>query len=165
VNLLRGLAGHLLDVYSPGGRDHDYRFLALPVDDDPDVGLGGDILAFGHQNLLDRKPLDLHTQNLRGHLESLIRVVRLLDAAGLASSSHVYLSFHHDRLADPGGNLFGLVRGGGHLPGRKREVVPGEYLFGLIFVYLHLDSFLYLSPHPPLHFVERGTQGVRLLRC
>ncbi len=64
-------------------------------------------------------------------------VVGQLDAAGLATPTHLHLRLHHHRIADPVGDGDGVVHGGGGIAGRHGDPVAREELLALVLVEIH----------------------------
>src|SRR3546814_16601572 len=64
------------------------------------VVLRGDVGGELDPHRLDRVALDVHAEDVRGVGAGLFGVVGELDAAGLATTSHLHLGLHDHRVAD-----------------------------------------------------------------
>ena len=62
------------------------------------------------------------------------------DAPTLPAATRVNLRFNHDAPADLFRSRLSFSDAERHLPARHRDVVPGQYGLGLIFVYFHFET-------------------------
>ena len=107
-----------------------------------------DLHRFGHEDLPDRQPLDVHAQDPARDFEGFIGRRGQLDATRLASSAHVYLGLDHHPRAQFLRDTPGVFGRPGHLLPRDRHPVPGEEALRLEFVYVQF-LLLCFSTMPP----------------
>ena len=148
VEAAKAIGGDLLDIHAAfGGGDEGDR-LGAAVDQHRQVQLLVDVGTFGDQHGVDRK---LHAGGLvgrhpgaehrRGVLLHFIKVLRQLDAAGLAAAAGVDLRLDHPQVArDVLGGCDGFFRSARHAPGRYGNAVVGKELLCLVFVKIHASS-------------------------
>ena len=133
-DLFRRLRGDLFDLHAALAACHDRNLAGVAVQNSPQVDFGANVGGFVHQHLLHRQPLDVHAENLAGHLLGLIRCLRQLDAAGLAPSAHQHLALDDDRLADLFSDHLRLGRRGRDIAFGDGHAILGENPFRLVFV-------------------------------
>ena len=139
---LRTLRRDLLDLDAALRREHQQRPLGAAVEGDREV-----VLTLDLGGLLDPEPPhdvagDVEPEDVTGELLRLVRVLRELDAAGLAAPAGQHL-----RLDDDGASE--LLGGGASLGGRQRDAalgdgdaVAGEQFLALVLVEVHAVRFL-----------------------
>ena len=148
MDLLRRVAGDFLDIDASRSADHEHRPPGLPVEDDPHVGFVADLHRFGHEDLPDRQPLDVHAQDPARDLEGLVGRRGQFHAARLAPPAGVHLGLDHHPRAQFLRDAPGFFGRPGHLFRRDRHPVPGEDALRLEFVYVQLP-LLCFSTMPP----------------
>jgi len=129
--------GHLLDLHATlDGRDAQ----VLPV---RAVEQEGEVVLLlrrgrrGDQDAVDREPLDLHAEDVRGVLVGLVSGLGDLDAARLAAATGLDLRLDDGHAADLLGGGLRLVGGLDDDTESRRDAVLGEELLRLVLHQIH----------------------------
>ena len=115
---------------------------ARAVEDEAEVVLVRDVGGRRHEHGLDRRALDVETDDLAGPLLRLLRRGGELHAAGLAAAADQDLGLDHDRAADALGGGAGLLGRRGRLALEERHAVAREDLLAPILLELHAGLLL-----------------------
>src|SRR5712692_3214246 len=149
MNLFRRLGGHFLDVYAPGGTDHQDGPLRGAIHDDPDVALRCDLCCRRDEDLLHGETLDRHAEDRGRRRLGGVGAVRQLHAARFPAAAGMHLCLDNDLAAEALGDRACLRRRGGDLAGRYRNAVPSQNVPRLILVQIHACSFAIVVPASP----------------
>src|SRR6266705_1342033 len=136
--------GDLLDVHAAGLGRHDHVGRAGPVERDREIELPRDGRGLLHEHRADLDPARRRLRALEAHAEDLargalgaLRVVRHLDAAGLAAAAGVHLGLHDDPAAQARGGRLRVGGRRGDLAARNGHAELAQEGFGLVFVDFH----------------------------
>ena len=132
-NLFRSFGGHFLNIHPAGFTGHNHYLGGLPIRNNAQVKLLGDVQALLHQNFFYRPALgtglmghQVHADNLSGDAFNLLLGLGKLYPPAFTATAGVDLGFYHDRIATQRfGNGYGFVGGKGHTS-------PGDGYFILL---------------------------------
>ena len=131
-DLFGGDTGDLFDLDAAFRRSHHHHSLAVSVDHSAEVDFVLDVRGFVDQDFLDRKPFDLHAEDLPRYLLRFVRGSSQLDASGLASPTNQHLCLHHDWLVETLGDRSDFLRRGSHFTSGNGHTILSELSLRLI---------------------------------
>ena len=147
-DLLGRVGGDLFDLHAAGLRRHHDVGAAAAVERDREIQLALDRGGLLDEDLADQdalgrrlRRLQLHPEDLAGGVLGGGRIIRELDATGLAPPAGVDLSLDDDPATEVLGNVARLGRRLRHLAARHRHAEVAQERLGLVLVNLHAGCF------------------------
>jgi len=138
---LRTLDRELLDLHPTLDTRETQIRTVRAIQQHGEVVLLRDTGTRGHHHPLDDMSLDVEAEDRLRGLVRLIRVLRDLDAAGLAATSGLDLSLHDHDAAEPLSGRPHLIRRIGDDAGEHRNPILLEQITCLVLVQIHGQSF------------------------
>ena len=140
-NGIRILFGYLFDVHAAFGRGDKTDPLLTAVENHRHISFAINVRAVFNVEAMYRMPLDIHAENGFGGFAGFLGGSGDFDAACLAASADVDLSFDRDHTTEMFPGRHGLLDREGNLPFWNRQPVSPKNVFRLMFVNIH-DLFV-----------------------